>query len=49
MLIRGIGIRYVKSKDIDGAYGVAMKEYGCTFDDILAVFSHTPINVKESK
>ena len=49
VLIRGVGSRDVEAKDIDGAYDVAMKEYGCTFDDILAVLSHTPINVKRSK
>ena len=49
VLIAGIGVRVVEAKDIDGAYDVAMKEYGCTFDDILAVFSHTPINIKGSK
>ena len=49
VLISGVGSRDVEAKDIDGAYGVAMKEYGCTFDDILAVFSHTPINIKGSK
>ena len=49
VLIKGIGSRDVEAKDIDGAYAVAMKEYGCKLDDILAVLSHTPINVKEGK
>ena len=49
VLIKGIGKRDVESKDIDGAYAAAMKEYGCKLDDILAVLSHTPINVKGSK
>ena len=49
VLIEGIGSRDVEAKDIDGAYAAAMKEYGCKLDDILAVLSHTPINVKGSK
>ena len=49
VLIRGIGSRDVEAKDIDGAYAAAMKEYACKLDDILAVLSHTPINVKGSK
>lgn len=49
VLIRGIGSRDVEAKDIDGAYAAAMDESGCKLDDILAVFSHTPINIKGSK
>lgn len=49
VLIAGIGVRVVEAKDIDGAYAAAMDEFGCKLDDILAVFSHAPINVKESK
>jgi hypothetical protein len=49
VLIRGIGVRVVEAKDIDGAYAAAMDIFSCKLDDILAVFSHTPINVKESK
>jgi hypothetical protein len=49
VLIRGIGSRDVEAKDIDGAYAAAMDIFSCKLDDILAVFSHTPINVKESK
>ena len=49
VLIAGIGVRVVEAKDIDGAYAAAMDEFGCKLDDILAVFNHTPINVKESK
>ena len=49
VLIRGVGSRDVEAKDIDGAYAAAMKEYACKLDDILAVLSHTPINVKGSK
>ena len=41
VLIDGIGIRIVMSKDIDGAYLAAMKEYGCKIEDILAVFCHS--------
>lgn len=49
VLIRGIGSRDVEAKDIDGAYAAAMDEFGCKLDDILAVLSHAPINVKGSK
>ena len=28
-----------------GAYLVAMKEYGCKIEDILAVFCHSPFKV----
>ncbi len=47
--VRGIGSHDVEAKAIDGAYAAAMDEFGCRLDDILAVFSHTPINIKESK
>ncbi len=46
VLIRGIGIRIVKSKDIDGAYAAAMDEFDCKIDDILAVFSPSPIKIE---
>ena len=49
VLIKGVGSRDVEAKDIDGAYAAAMKEYACKLDDILAVLSHTPINVKGNK
>lgn len=49
VLIRGIGSRDVEAKDIDGAYAAAMDIFSCKLDDILAVFSHAPINVKECK
>ena len=49
VLIAGIGVRVVEAKDIDGAYAAAMDIFSCKLDDILAVLSHTPINVKESK
>ena len=49
VLIKGVGSRDVEAKDIDGAYAAAMDIFSCKLDDILAVFSHTPINVKESK
>ena len=48
VLIRGVGSRDVEAKDIDGAYAAAMDIFSCKLDDILAVFGHTPINVKES-
>ena len=40
--IHGICVRVVVSEDIDGAYAVAMKEYGCKLEEILSVFCHTP-------
>ena len=49
VLIAGIGVRVVEAKDIDGAYAAAMDIFSCKLDDILAVLSHAPINVKESK
>ena len=49
VLIRGGGSRDVEAKDIDGAYAAAMGIFSCKLDDILAVFSHAPISVKESK
>ena len=49
VLIRGVGSRDVEAKDIDGAYAAAMDIFSCKLDDILAVFSHAPINVKECK
>ena len=49
ILMVGIGVRVVEAKDIDGAYAAAMDEFGCKLDDILAVFSHTPININGSK
>ncbi len=42
VLIDGLGLRVVMSKDIDGAYLAAMKKYGCKIEDILAVFCHSP-------
>ena len=44
VLIDGLGLCVVTSKDIDGAYLAAMKEYGCKIGDILAVFCHSPFN-----
>ena len=45
VLINGIGLRVVMADDVDGAYLVAMKEYGCKIEDILAVFCHSPFKV----
>ena len=42
VLIDGIGLRVVLSKDIDGAYLAAAEGYGCKIEDILAVFCHSP-------
>ena len=42
VLIHGVGVRIVVSEDVDGAYVVAMKEYGCKIEDILSVFCHSP-------
>lgn len=47
VLIDGIGLRIVMSKDIDGAYLAAMKEYGCKIEDILAVFCHAPFRASK--
>lgn len=49
VLIKGVGSRDVEAKDIDGAYAAAIDKFSCKLDDILAVLSHTPIKVKESK
>ena len=45
VLIHGVGVRVVVSEDIDGAYAIAMKEYGCRLEDVLSVFCHTPLCV----
>ena len=37
VLINGVGLKEVSANDIDGAYKAAVKEFGCTVDDILAV------------
>lgn len=47
VLIDGIGLCIVMSKDIDGAYLAAMKEYGCKIEDILAVFCHAPFRASK--
>ena len=39
VLIRGIGLKEVSAKNIDGAYMAAMKEFGCELKDVLAVMS----------
>ena len=44
VLIHGVGVRVVVSENIDGAYAIAMKEYGCKLEDILSVFCHTPLS-----
>ena len=46
VLIDGIGLRVVMSKDIDGAYLAAVEEYGCKIGDILAVFCHSSYQSK---
>ena len=33
-MIAGIGLKDVKAHDIDEAYEIVCKEYGCTVDDI---------------
>ena len=48
VLIEGIGMREVES-DIDGSYDAAMDEFGCDVDDVLAVFCHSPIEIKEDQ
>ena len=38
VLIRGIGLKKVlASKDVDDAYRIAMEQYACAVEDILAV------------
>ena len=38
VLIRGIGLKKVLvSKDVDDAYRIAMEQYACVVEDILAV------------
>jgi hypothetical protein len=51
VVIEGIGMRKVESKDIDidGAYDAAMDEFGCEVDDVLAVFCHSPVEIKEEQ
>ena len=44
VLIHGVGVRVVVSENIDGAYAIAMKEYGCKLEDILSVFCNTPLS-----
>lgn len=36
-MIAGIGWRDVKATDIDEAYKIVCKEYGCTVDDVHAM------------
>ena len=33
----GVGFKEVKAKEIDGMYAVAIEQFGCQRDDILAV------------
>ena len=49
VVIEGIGKREVEAKDIDGAYDAAMDEFGCGVDAVLAVFCHSPIEIKEDQ
>jgi hypothetical protein len=49
VVIEGIGKREVEAKDIDGAYDAAMDEFGCEVDDVLAVFCHSPVEIKEEQ
>ena len=49
VLINGLGLRVVMSKDIDGAYLAAVKEYGCKTEDILAVFCHSPFKASATE
>ena len=37
VIIAGIGLKEVEAKEIDGAYVVAIKQFGCRLEDILAV------------
>lgn len=42
VMIKGLGVRSVKAKDIDDAYANACKLYGCKIDDILVVMCTEP-------
>ena len=33
----GIGLRKVEAEEIDGAYAAAVEQFGCRYEDILAV------------
>ena len=33
----GIGLKEVEAEEIDGAYVAAIKQFGCQYEDILAV------------
>ena len=33
----GIGLRDVEAEEIDGAYAAAVEQFGCRYEDILAV------------
>jgi len=49
VIIEDIGMRVVEANDIDGAYDAAMDEFGCEVDDVLAVFCHSPVEIKEDQ
>ena len=49
VIIEGIGKREVEAKDIDGVYDAVMDEFGCEVDDVLAVFYHSPVEIKEDQ
>ena len=37
VIIAGIGLQEVEAEEIDGAYVAAIKQFGCQYEDILAV------------
>lgn len=47
VMIKGLGVKSVKAKDIDGAYINACKQHGCKIDDILVVMCEDPFKPGE--
>ena len=37
VIIAGIGLKEVEAEEIDGAYAAAVKQFGCRYEDIVAV------------
>lgn len=37
VIIAGIGLKEVEAEEIDGAYVAAVEQFGCRYEDILAV------------
>ena len=47
VMIKGLGVKSVKAKDIDVAYINACKQHGCKIDDILVVMCEDPFKPGE--